>query len=105
MSRSTIPALEGCTFDVPPVPETVVCFHPEADDCFNVSGIGATRATAYANMLEDLYEHLVDTFESDEEADLFCEAIRQAQTSAGEERAARIQALASDSLLTEEVPF
>jgi hypothetical protein len=82
MSRTTIPTLEACPWDVPPVPATVIVFHPEADDCFNVSGIGATRELAYIAMLEDLYNTCVDRLETDEEEALFTEAIRQAQEAA-----------------------
>jgi hypothetical protein len=101
----TIPLLEACTFDVPPVPATVVCFHPDADDCFNINGIGRTRQEAYTAMLDELYEYHVDRFDSDEEADAFHHAICHSQRSAREDSAAGIEALASDTVFSEEVPF
>lgn len=97
-----IPALDACHFEFY---VDVVCFHPESDDCFNVKGHGPTRAEAYGGMLDDLYEHYVDRFDCEEEASAFYAAICAAQTGARTERAARIQALASDALFTEEVPF
>jgi len=46
--------MEDCSFDWPPAPVGVVCYHPDADDDFNISGLGDTKAEAYQNMLENL---------------------------------------------------
>jgi hypothetical protein len=87
------------------VPETVVCFHPDADDCLNIHGIGATRQEAYAAMLGEVYEWHADRFESEEEDAAFYNAIVEAQRQAREDRARPFQGLASDTFVSDEVPF
>ena len=49
------PPMVDCNFDTPPIPEIWVCRHPDADDCFNISGIGKTKLESYKNMLKELH--------------------------------------------------
>jgi hypothetical protein len=78
MSRTKIPELAECHMDRPPVPKPLYwCWHPEADDCFNVGGGGQTPQEAYADMLESLYLKVCDDFETDAQADAFYAEIQK----------------------------
>jgi hypothetical protein len=58
-----------------------VCWHPDADDQFNVSGIGHSKSEAYRNMLDDLYERQCDQM-TDQECDRWDTRIRLAKEAA-----------------------
>jgi hypothetical protein len=61
---------------------TVYVHHPEADDCFNVMGMGKSNAEAYSAMLDDLYDHVSGDFATDAEASTFyAEIVRRKEES------------------------
>ena len=65
MNRTDVPTREQCHWAMPPVPKPLfVCWHPESDDCWNLSGAGQTEDEAYEDLLAAHSEWLAEQEEA-----------------------------------------